>query len=181
MRNPTFKLKLQNRNRMNKFLKVILPVSIILIGLTVTSCGGGSDDPAPAPEPDTEKPTVTFAKPKADGSTSYTKGSALDIDATFADNDGLAECEITITYNETAPIAGLKGITDPWKKASNGSEPDTHTITFNGEKTKQVEITQLFGEDIEQECKGGSYTLTFIFKDKSDNSATEKVDVTIEG
>ncbi|MCU4173533.1 DUF4625 domain-containing protein [Carboxylicivirga sp. N1Y90] len=163
---------------MNKFFKIIFPIAIILLGLTV-SCGG-SDDPAPTP-PDTEKPTVTFTKPNASGSTSYTKGAALDIDATFADNDGLAECKITITYNEATPSAGLKGITDPWKKATNGSDPGEHVVTFNGEKSKKVEISQLFNENIETECKGGSYTLTFDFKDKSGNEAIEKVDVTIEG
>lgn len=163
---------------MNSFFKFLLTLCIFAIGFFVVSCGGGGDDPAPSPEPDKEKPTVSFVKPKADEE--YFKSFPLDIDATFADNVGLAECKIIITYNQVTPSAGLKGINDPWKKASNGSEPGEHVVTFDGEKTKKVEIPQLFGENIEDLCKGGSYTLTFTFTDKSGNEAIEKVNVSIQ-
>lgn len=145
----------------------------IVLALFNTSCGGSDSDPVA----DTEAPTIEFVKPNIDGSTSFSRGTPMDVDLTFKDNMGLEKCVVTITYPIQASTSELlKGIGSPWQPAENGEE---FTIEFDGETEKQV-TTDLFTDPIEVSCLSGTYVLTFVLEDTSANTATETITVTID-
>ncbi|WP_289055501.1 DUF4625 domain-containing protein [Carboxylicivirga marina] len=145
-----------------------LALSLLLIG--TIACG--SDDEGP----DTEGPTVDITTPNE--TDLYKRGSALPLDAVFSDNRELATCVISISYVESSPAAQLKGIGTPWTPAENG---DKETITFTEKKEEKITIPQLFGEDIEGACLGGTYKLTFVMTDATGNSSTKEVNIQIGG
>lgn len=157
---------------MNKIIK-LLPIALMAL-VIISGCKKKEEDPGP----DTTKPTVEFSKPSADGSTSYTRGTGMDLDAVFRDDRALKNCTITIRYNDPVPAkAELKGIGTPWTPAEEGTE---FIITFNSETEKRVQEAMLFDQDIEASCLTGSYTLKFVILDKSDNKSEKLVDVTID-
>ena len=155
---------------MNKIIR-LLPLTLLLVLLSV-SCSKSNDDPGP----DITVPTIEFTKPNADGTTSYTRGLPMDLNATFKDDRALSKCIVTITYTEESPKTVLKGIGSPWAPAELG---DQFTIDFTGEKEKVVSV-DLFDDPIEAACLGGKYTLKFVVTDKTGNELTKLVDVTLQ-
>ncbi len=156
---------------MNKMIK-LLPIALLVMAFTF-SCKKSDPDPGP----DTTAPTVEFTKPNADGTTKYSRGSSMDLDAVFKDDRALKSCTITISYNAAAPSTALKGIGTPWTPAEDGSQ---HVISFNGETEKEEKVAMLFDQEIEAACLAGSYTLKFVMLDKTDNKSEKLVDITIE-
>jgi len=149
---------------MNKqFTKVL---AIVLLTFSTVSCG--SDDEGP----DTTAPQVTIETPTADQE--FTKGANLPLKAEFTDDRELSECTVSLSFNpEPAGSSALKGITDPWT-------PEDAVIALSG-KTDNKDLANIFATSIEGTCKSGSYTLTFVVKDKAGNTSSSKtVDITIQ-
>nr|WP_319398323.1 DUF4625 domain-containing protein [uncultured Carboxylicivirga sp.] len=129
-----------------------------------------------SPEKDTEAPTIEFTKPLLDGTTNYSKGVEMGLNATFKDNKELSKCVVTIEYlDQSIESASLKGFGSPWAPAENN---ESYEIDLSGE-TETVNAN-LFDEAIEMNCLGGAYQLKFVVTDKEGNELITNVDVTIQ-
>nr|WP_321451990.1 DUF4625 domain-containing protein [uncultured Carboxylicivirga sp.] len=130
-----------------------------------------------SPEKDTEAPTIEFTKPLLDGTTNYSKGVEMGLNATFKDNKELSKCVVTIEYlDQSIESVSLKGFGSPWAPAEN---EESYEIDLSGET--EITVTEnLFDEAIEMNCLGGAYQLKFVVTDKEGNELTTTVDVTIQ-
>jgi len=156
---------------MIKNITKALALSLLFVGMV--ACGSDSEGP------DTEGPSVVITTPNT--TDTYTKGSNLPLVATFKDNRGLKDCQITIEYVGAIPGSTvLKGIGTPWAPAETGA---IHKITFNEEKSKDINEPQLFDQAIEAACLSGIYKLTFVITDAAEepNQTTETIDIKIGG
>ncbi len=153
---------------MKNHTNLLLFFALVLM-ISFTSCG--KDDETP----DTEGPTVELKDP-FDNKTYY-KGSALPLDVTFKDASGLKSCAVSIKYNDNAPKTQLKGIGSPWLPAENGNVDNLAIIGTKGGET--ITKAQLFGQNIEAACLGGSYTITFDMEDKVGNKSQKMVNIVI--
>ncbi|MCT4588296.1 MAG: DUF4625 domain-containing protein [Carboxylicivirga sp.] len=124
---------------------------------------------------DKQAPSVTISAPNS--TDMYKRGNNLKLHATFEDNIGLHDCQISIKYIGTlSGSAELKGIGTPWSPVEDNQ---VHSISFLGSKTKSVNESQLFDEPIEAACLSGIYRLTFKLSDISGNKKTETMDIKI--
>ena len=154
--------------------KLTKTLALGLLVIAMAACGGSDDE-----GPDTQGPSVQITTPNT--TDTYTRGNNLPLEATFTDNRGLDNCEITIDYIGATPGAvELKGIGTPWTPAETDK---VHTIKFNDVTTKDVDEEQLFEMPIEAACLGGVYRLTFVISDNAPepNVTTETIDIKIGG
>ena len=155
--------------------KLTKTLALSLLVITMAACGGSDDDEGP----DTQGPSVEITTPNT--TDTYKRSGNLPLEATFTDNRGLDNCEITIDYvGEIPGSAELKGIGTPWTPAESNK---VHTIKFNDVKTKDVNESQLFDMSIEPSCLSGVYRLTFVISDNAPepNVTTETIDIKIGG
>lgn len=135
--------------------KIFLASSLLTL---MASCGG--DDKSV----DLEKPTADIEITRESGI--YSPGSSILINASFADNAALKECQVSI-----ASLRSLKGWDTDW-------DMDMYRIPLSG---KQLELNGVrVLEDIPVDIYYGEYRLSFKVLDEANNYSIYEIDIVIE-
>ncbi|WP_430814443.1 DUF4625 domain-containing protein [Carboxylicivirga sp. RSCT41] len=133
-------------------------LSILLAVVLMSSCG--SDDESV----DLTKPTADIRLTRESGA--YSPGSSILIDADFADNKALKECQVTI-----ASTRSLKGWDTDW-------DAEMDKIVLNGTDFS-LKGTRVL-EDIPVDIYYGEYRLSFKVLDEANNYSIYSIDIVIE-
>lgn len=147
-----------------KFPTKLLLISGVLISLFSGCKKGGGTTP---PVPDTTKPTISVINPSA--GQSFTAGSTIPFQVTFADNTGLKNYDVSISK---VPAGGLILKNVPTSVPFSYLKSSTSFST--GVKQQDITITDIAiaANTTSTIVTPGNYNLTINCSDTSDNNAS---------
>ncbi|MCT4648341.1 MAG: DUF4625 domain-containing protein [Carboxylicivirga sp.] len=138
--------------------------SLIILGLSLMSCGGSNEPDTPQ---DKEKPEIKLIEPVQNEI--IKKGAYLELTGILTDDVELDQLTVIIEHLSTKTTSGFE---EPW-------QPEVVTISIEG-KTKELKSFRPFDHAVPSDCLSGLYSLKLQLFDGVGNEITQSIEINIQ-